>query len=176
MGSSLFWGILLILIGLSLVVKIVFNIDFPIFKILVAFVFIYFGLRIILGDGFKPFKHRSDHEVVFGETKFTTIENGKEYNVVFSKGDFDFRDIQLNEQGPTRIRINTVFGGSQILLRKDMPVRISANAVFAGAQMPNGNSASFGSNEWSSDSLNTSKPYLDIKADIVFGGLEIRTF
>jgi predicted membrane protein len=53
MSVSLFWGLVLILIGLSLIIKIVFNIDFPIFKILFAFLFIYIGIKVLVGRNFS---------------------------------------------------------------------------------------------------------------------------
>jgi predicted membrane protein len=178
MGSSLFWGIILIIIGLSLVVKVVFNIDFPIFKIVVAFIFIYIGLKIMLGGNFRSFhdQYRTKNDVVFGESRFNKADHGTEYNVIFSKGNFDFRDIELKPEGPTIVHINTVFGGSQVIIRRDMPVRIKIDAAFAGAHLPNGNNASFGSTIYSSDSLDTSKPYLEIDADIVFGGLQVISY
>jgi hypothetical protein len=174
MGTSMFWGVLLIIIGLSLVIKIVFNIDFPVFKIILAFIFIYIGLKILLGHSFRPFHERkTDSEVIFGESTFNNVEDGKEYNVVFSKGSFDLRNIPLRTDGPTRVKINTVFGGAKILIDKNKPIRIKADAVFSGAQMPNGNSTAFGSTIYTSDSLDLTKPFLDIKADVVFGGLDI---
>jgi predicted membrane protein len=177
MGAGMFWGLVLILIGLSLVIKIVFNIDFPIFKILIAFFFIYIGLKIMLGSSFRIFgEPRNKSDVVFGESNFDQVGSDKEYNVVFSKGNFDFRDIKLQPTGPTKVKINTVFGGVEIFIRRDMPVRITVEAAFSGAQLPNGNSAAFGSTIYSSDSLDTSKPYLDIKADVVFGGLHVKSF
>jgi predicted membrane protein len=177
MGSGLFWGILLIIIGVSFIIKIVFNIDFPIFKIIIAFFFIYLGLKIILGDGFSFFnKRNTETDVVFGESNFNNINHGKDYNVVFSKGNFDLRNITLNDSGPTCIKINTVFGGSDLWLSKSMPVRVSVDAAFAGAQMPNGNSAAFGSTLYASENLDITKPFLDVKADVVFGGLRIHTF
>jgi predicted membrane protein len=177
MGSSLFWGILLIVIGLSLVIKIVFNIDFPIFKIIIAFIFIYIGIRIMVGSSFRPFgEHKTESDVIFGESHFKNAQHGRDYNVVFSKGNFDLRDIKLNETGPTYVKINTVFGASEVIIRREMPVRIKVDAAFAGAQLPNGNSAAFGSTIYTSDSLDLSKPYLDIKADIAFGGLNVRAY
>jgi predicted membrane protein len=178
MGSSLFWGIILIIIGLSLVAKVVFNIDFPVFKIVVAFIFIFIGLKIMFGSNTKVF-HRhyyNNSNIVFGETKFEKAKHGTEYNVVFSKGNFDFREVELNPEGPTRITINTVFGGSDILIRHDMPVQVKINAAFAGAHLPNGNTSSFGSTIYSTDSLDTSKPYLEINADVVFGGMNVISF
>ncbi len=174
MGSSLFWGVILIIIGLSLVVKIVFNIDFPIFKIVVAFIFIYIGLRIMLGNNFRSFHDYScNTHVVFGESNFSKFENGKEYSVVFSKGNFDFRDIVLKPDGPTRVNINTVFGDCHVIIKSGIPVQIKVDAAFSGAHLPNGNTTSFGSVIYSSDNLDTSKPYLEITADIVFGGLKV---
>jgi len=177
MGSSLFWGVILIIIGLSLVVKVVFNIDFPIFKIVVAFIFIYIGLKIMLGGNFRFFHdYRNKTDVVFGETKFNKADHGTEYNVVFSKGNFDFRDVELKPEGPTRININTVFGDAEVIIKRDMPVQIKVDAAFSGAHLPNGNTTSFGSTIYSSDSLDTSKPYLEIDADVVFGGLHVVTY
>jgi predicted membrane protein len=177
MGASLFWGILLIIIGLSLIIKIVFNVDFPIFKILIAFFFIYIGLKIMLGSSFRFFgEKKTKTDVIFGESNFKHVDNDKEYNVVFSKGTFDLRDVVLKPEGPTYVKINTVFGGSQIFIRRDMPVRISVDAAFAGAQMPNGNTAAFGSTQYASDSLDVSKPFLDVKIDVVFGGLHVVAF
>ncbi len=174
MGSSLFWGIILIIIGLSLVVKIVFNIDFPIFKLIIAFIFIYIGLKIMLGRDFCFFScNKTKNDVVFGESNFNSPENGRDYNVVFSKGNFDFRNIELKASGPTKIKISTVFGDSKVFIRHDMPVRITVDAVFAGAHLPNGEKAAFGSSLYTSDSLDFNKPYLDIKAEVVFGNLQV---
>lgn len=173
MCSGLFWGVILIIIGLSLVIKIIFNIDFPIFKIVLAFIFIYIGLKIMFGSSFRFHCHtKTQNDVVFGETNFNTVKNGAEYNVVFSKGNFDFTKAVLDSTGPTKIKIHTVFGESKITIPRDMPVRIEVNAVFSGAHLPNGEMAAFGSSVYTSDSLDVNKPYLDIKADIVFSGLQ----
>lgn len=177
MGSSLFWGLILIVIGLSLVIKIVFNIDFPIFKIIIAFIFIYIGVKILVGSNNHFFKeHKSKNDVVFGESNFYSIKNGTDYNVVFGKGTFDFRNVELQTNGPTKIKIDAVFGGAQIFLKREMPVKIIIDAAFAGAQMPNGNSAAFGSTVYTSDNFDETKPYLEIKADVVFGGLKVISF
>lgn len=177
MGSSIFWGLILIAIGLIYIINIVFNIDLPIFKIVIAFVFIYIGIRILVGSDHKIFGgHRTKNDVVFGESNFYSTKSGNDYNVVFGKGTFDFRNIELQPEGPTKIKIDAVFGGAQIFLKRETPVKVIIDAAFAGAQMPNGNSAAFGSTVYTSDNLDETKPYLEIKADVVFGGLKIITF
>jgi len=172
MGAAIFWGSILILIGLALVIKVVFNVDFPVFKILIAFLFIYLGLRILFGS-FGLFSLKSGpNDVIFSERFFSSPYEHPEYNVVFAHGVFDFRDIDLSE-GTKNIKIGTVFGGSQIKIKRDMPVRINADAVFAGAELPDGNTAVFGSSTYTSESFNPDSAHLNIKIDVVFGGVQI---
>jgi len=175
MGPALFWGLLLIVLGLSLVFKIVFNLDFPLLKIIIAFVFIYIGIKILFGSFGIVHIRGGDSDIVFGERRFEDFRDGKEYNVVFGKGVYDFRDFDLHGR-TKKVRLNTVFGGSEIRLPRDLPVRIRVDAAFAGANLPNGNTAVFGNTYYESPGLNTSSPFLDLKVDVVFGGVEIRLY
>lgn len=177
MGHSLFWGLLLVILGLSLILRIVFNIDFPIFKIFIAFVLIYFGIKILFGsfDTKVHVYHGGEKDVIFGEKNFSHMEGSGEYNTVFGKGTYDFRGYDL--KGETkRIKLSTVFGGTVIKLDKDLPVRIKVEAAFAGADLPNGNSAVFGSTTYESPTFESGNPYLDLKLEVVFGGIEVKTY
>lgn len=174
MGSGMFWGILLIVIGVSLILKIIFHIDFPIFKIVVAFVLIYLGVRILIGPSFKVCsKHKTENTVVFGNTRFENFEMNKEYNVVFGKGEYDFSNFTLDSVVVTRLDMHTVFGNSRLILPPLLPVKIEIDAAFSGVTLPNGNTASFGNSVYTSKYFDESKPYLHIKADVVFGSMEI---
>lgn len=175
MGSALFWGLLLIILGISFIFRIVFNIDFPLFKIIIAFVFIFLGFRLLFGSfGIVNFK-AGENDTLFGERKYKQFENNKEYSVIFGKGVFDFRDFDL--EGKTqRIKISTVFGGCEVKIPKDMPVRVTVDGAFAGAELPNGNSTVFGSSSYESPGFNPDEPHLYLKIDVVFGGLNFRMY
>lgn len=175
MGPALFWGLLLIFIGLSLVFRIVFNIDFPLFKIILAFILIFLGLRILFGSFGVVNIKGGEKDVIFNEKRYDYFENNKEYNVVFGKGVYDFRKISLSA-GTKKIKLSTVFGGSEVKLSKEIPVRIRVDAAFAGAELPNGNTAVFGNTSYESPGLDINKPFLDLKIDVVFGGVEIREY
>ena len=113
MGAGVFWGALLILIGLALILRFVFNIDFPVVKVLFALFFIYLGLRILFGS-FGLFRiETGPNDVLFSEKEFIQPEHNKEYNIVFGKGNFDFTKIDLS-QGSVNVKIGTVFGASLI--------------------------------------------------------------
>ncbi|MEJ5265443.1 MAG: hypothetical protein WHT29_09025 [Bacteroidales bacterium] len=176
MGTGVFWGILLIIIGLSLIIKVVFNVDFPIFKILIAFFFIYLGLKILFGHSFRTYNSsNSEHTVIFGERVFLKPEPGKEYNVIFGKAVFDWQHFRPDSLDNQRIdvKVNTVFGSSEMLLPRDMQVRIDASAAFGEARMPNGNTASFGNTSYFVDSA-TANGQLNVRADVVFGSFQAR--
>jgi predicted membrane protein len=173
MGAGVFWGALLILIGLALIIRFVFNVDFPVFKVLFALFFIYIGLRILFGS-FGLFRFETGpNDVLFTEKGFYQPEPNKEYNVVFGKGNFDFTHIDLS-QGSVNVKIGTVFGASEIRIARDMPVKIVTDAVFAGAQLPDGNTAVFGSSTYQSATFNPDSNHLKIKLDVVFGGAEVK--
>jgi predicted membrane protein len=173
MGGSLFWGIVLIIVGLSLIVKVVFHIDFPIIKVLFAFFFIFLGIKILVGGWGSHIFRSGPNDVVFGQGKFVH-ENvvPKEQNVIFGNGSIDFRRINMNAL-PAEIEINTVFSGCEVLLKKDLPVKIKIDAAMSGVSLPNNNTTVLGSAFYQSPNFNEKLPYLSIKANAVFSGLKI---
>jgi predicted membrane protein len=175
MGSALFWGLLLIIIGLSMVFRIVFNIDFPLFKVIFAFILIFLGVRLLFGSFGDMNITTPEESVIFGERKFHTVEDRKEYSVVFGSGVFDLRDMPL-EGSSRKIKISTVFGGSEIKISKNTPVRIRVEAAFAGVNLPNGNSAAFGNTNYQSPDFDPALPHLEVRIDVVFGGAEVKLY
>lgn len=173
MGAGVFWGVLLVIIGFTLIIRFVFNVDFPIIKVLVALFFFYIGIRILIGSfGLFRFETGPD-DVLFGERDFYEPQNNREYNIIFGKGTFDFTKTDIS-QGNVNVKIGTVFGASEVRIDRDMPVKIEADAVFSGAEMPDGNTAVFGSSTYQTDSYNPDSNHLKIKLDVVFAGVAVK--
>ncbi|HER09217.1 MAG TPA: hypothetical protein ENO20_09945 [Bacteroides sp.] len=172
MGAGLFWGAFLLLLGIALIIKVVFNVDFPVFKVVLGIFLILLGIKLLFGRFMWPSHHFQPEETIFNEKTYDRPERGKEYTVLFGKGVYDFTDVDLSE-GSFHAKISTVFGGSQIIISREMPVRIKADAVFAGAELPDGNTAVFGSAVYQSDSWSPDTACLDIKVDVVFGGAQV---
>ena len=76
-------------------------------------------------------------------------------------------------KGSYHVKVSTVFGGTQIIIPRDKPVRIKADAVFAGAELPEGHTAVFGTTVYESDSWRADSASIDIKVDVVFGGVQV---
>jgi len=86
MGPALFWGLLLILIGMSLVFRIVFNIAFSLFTIILAFILIFIGIRLLFGSFGVVNIKGGENDVIFGEKHYNHFEHKKEYNVILVMG------------------------------------------------------------------------------------------
>jgi hypothetical protein len=175
MGIGLFIGVLIILIGLGIIVNIIFHTNIPIFKILFGLILIFIGLKIIFGSWgvFSPCQGKSG-DVIFHQRTYKGLSGDtREYNAVFGKAVVDLRDIELKEK-VTRIKINAVFGGAEVLLSAATPVRIKADAVFGGVQLPENISGGFGTSTYQSKNFNENQNYLFIEGASVFGGIVIR--
>jgi hypothetical protein len=174
MGGSLFWGILLIIIGLCLVVKIIFHIDISIVKVVVAFCFIYLGIKILLGNWGTLLFHSGPNDIVFGKAKFIHQQTVPgEQNILFGSGSIDFRKISTNTL-TAKTEINVVFGGCEILLRQDIPVKIEMDAAFAKVSLPNNNTSVLGSVFYKSPNFDETRPHLIIRIHTVFAGTTIK--
>lgn len=166
MNWSIIIGALLVLIGLSLIMKVVFNIDFPVVRIVIALFFIYLGIKLFIGKDFNIFpKNATDNAVFFGQRTITTVHDGMEYNIIFSRGIVDLRNFDPGSDEEIHIKLNTVFGSSDVIFNDSIPVSIKSTAAFAGTRLPDGSAASFGSFEYKPDR----KPRIYIESATVFG-------
>lgn len=172
MGVGLFWGIILIAIGISIIFKVIF--DVSIFRILIAIVFILIGIKILVGKSVVNVSTK-DSDVIFNDKKYTEFPiTNTEYNTIFGKSVYDFSEAKVSADSNITLQFNTVFGHSEIILPEGLPVRIKADAVFGAVKLPNENSAVFGSATYVTELDSISVNYVDVKASAVFGNIEIR--
>ncbi|MBT3301569.1 MAG: hypothetical protein HOG05_03840 [Bacteroidetes bacterium] len=162
--SGVFWGIMVLVLGILLVIKQVFNLDFPIGKVMFGVFLISFGMKMLF---FKTDVHEHKYvdkgNVIFGNEDLRYVEDQYEYNVIFSSSDIDLRDM---DAFPTHaIEISTVFGDARVIIDKYMKVDINSDAVFGAVQHP---SAEI---ENPLDSLSQNN-ILRINASAVFGNIK----
>jgi hypothetical protein len=172
MVPGFFWGLVLILIGLSIIFRVVFDVN--LFRIILSVLIILFGIRILVGKSWMPERSKKEHDTIFSDRNYNEIPKDKtEYNVIFGKAVYDFTGRDLTVREPIRIKINVIFGAAVVKINPDMPVRIKSEAVFGGSRMPDGNTVAFGSINFNTRSFNENAPYLYIESNVVFGGIEI---
>jgi hypothetical protein len=174
MGFGLLIGVMIVLFGLGIIINVVFHVNIPVFKILAGLFFIYLGIKIITGGSFSsPVVHGRSGDAVFSNRTYQGMYgNSNKYSAVFGKAMVDLRGIELKEK-VTRIKIDAVFGGAEVILDKNTPVRINADTVFGGVQLPQNVAGAFGSANYESQGFDENKNYLLIDASSVFGGVVI---
>lgn len=173
MAPGLFWGVLLILIGLAAIFKVVFDVN--LFSVLFALFLIFIGVTMLLGRPWIFHGHRGKHDTMFEERTFQESPgDNTEYNVIFGRSVYDFRDFKFTDNKSVKVKVNTVFGNAVIKIDKNKPVKIKSDAVFGSATMPDGNSVAFGSINYETNAFATDTNTLYIEAPVVFGALQVK--
>lgn len=171
MGIGMFWGIILIVIGLSIVMKAVF--DISVFRVLFAVFLILLGVKILVGKSAFNFSPKHS-EAIFNDKNYYDLPlKDTEYSTVFGKSIFDFREAPIPTSKYLKLEFNTVFGDTEIRLPEGLPVKIKATAVFGSAKLPNNNTAVFGDATYVSDHDTTASEFVHIEVNTVFGNTEI---
>jgi len=182
--SGTFWGIILILFGVS----IIFGLHIPIFRIIIAMAIIGFGIRLLTGSAFS-WGHVPPNLVLFSKGVLNPLlqPNVREFNFIFAEGALDLLPYSQNAGPKPPFELNSVFANTEIRIPKNAAVRLKTNAAFASVEMPDGNKLVFGSNTWLSPALNgngsnapgtipTSQQLIDIEANAVFSRLQVRYY
>ena len=168
------WGSFFVLLGLSIILK-AFGINFPFFRLAVACLIIFIGLKILLPGKFGGFvpPQQTGRETMFAESVISGADVKGDYNVVFGSNKMDLTGIELKDE-TVKIKLDTVFAGAEVKIDPKKPVRITATAVFGGVSMPNGAAAAFGTGTYTTESYKEGQPHIAIEVNAVFGGVEIR--
>jgi hypothetical protein len=164
--NGLFWGAIVILIGVTIILNGVLGTKIPIVRIVFGLLLIYWGVSLLAGVRF-----RHSGAAVFSDAEVKATSAGHQ-DVIFGRATVDLSAIVLKE-GVNRYEVNTVFGASVIKLDPAMPVKVVASSAFAGVKMPDGANIAFGETTYRSPNLKEDSTYLLVKTAVVFGGTEV---
>jgi predicted membrane protein len=172
MFSKIFWGFVVIVLGISIILNAVFKVHFPFFKTILALFLIYVGVKILFG-AFRPGYRTGEKEAVFSESSFNpvTLKDGEKFETVFGSQRVDLRNVTLSP-GITAIDVNCVFGSQMILLPSGVNIRVRGSSVFGSIKFPNGDQLSFGDRKFD-EGREAALPTLMIDSDCVFGSINI---
>lgn len=168
----MFWGFVLLLVGLIIVANAVFGFNLPVIRVLIGFCFVYLGIKIAFGSAWRnwtDFEKRGNPEkgqIIFNEGKtsprFLSDLDGRSFNVVFGEGKLDLTQTELGEK--EELEINTVFGSAKIYLPSDVAVQASVTSFAGTTKIPE--TTSTHSNE---QKLKT----LKLEVNTVFGSTQV---
>lgn len=159
--GSLFWGILISLIGLSIVLRHAFNIQFPLIRLFLGIIIILIGLRLVMGSSGK--QHAKQRRYV------SSYYNSKEFDVIFSNRTIDFSKYADVDSIPGEITV--VFGNAVVIVPDSLNLEVSSTTVFGSTILPDRSYAGFGEDRYVINN-NPGAPVHRIETTTVFGKLE----
>jgi hypothetical protein len=169
LSSAVFWGAIIILFGLSIILREIFHIHIPFVRIIFGFILLYWGIKMIAG-GFN--RNGNDHSAIFRESNMKYDGKQREYNVIFGNGTIDLFRIENNST--EKIEVNVVFGSGVLILNDSIPTRVSMNAVFGSVSAPDKSTNGFGESVYTTSVYKEGSPYVKVECNAVFGRVVIQ--
>jgi predicted membrane protein len=159
--GGLFWGLLISLIGISIILKYVLNIDLHLGSIFFGIILILFGLNLIFGHAFKPtVKHHQ---------RVNYYSGTRDHNILFSSGTIDLTNY--SDDGKFPGEINVVFGSAGVLVPDSLNLIITTTTVFGSTNLPDRSYNGFGEDTFILNN-NPAAPQLKLETNTVFGKLD----
>jgi hypothetical protein len=167
--SGLFWSGVLVLLGVCIILNVMLKTHIPFARIFFGLLLVYLGVSLLFGRSRREHRwHR------FKEPERVEVtEPSEQQDVVFANRELDLTGLKLEDK-VVREELDVVFGSAVVRVSPAVPLRVEVSSAFAEARLPNGNDVGFGDQVFKSKGLDPSQPYLLLKADVVFGRLEIQ--
>jgi len=169
MVDGIFWGAVLVAVGVWLVVRRSFPVRIPVIRIIVAALFVWVGVRALVGNPVVSDRNTA----VFSQSAMAWSANrAREYNLVFSSGSVDLSRATVGDRS-VHAEVNVIFGNGSLHINASAPVRVTMSSAFGTVVSPEGRSVAFGDLTYATPSWREGAPALDIHATAVFGRLSI---
>lgn len=176
MRFGFFAGLILILIGLSMILPI----GLPIFRIVIAIAFLVFGIKILIGNNHNFNNHRDrggfrrefgENNSIFQKRKININNKQSEYNIIFGAGEIDLTELKLGEY--RGLDINVVFSDGRILINDDIPVKLEITSILSSVQLADGEVSVIGRRIIKTSAYDDSDERVKIRVNAVFASLRV---
>lgn len=166
--TEVFWGSVLILLGISMIIKTIFGIDIPIVRTVFAVLLIYAGITMISTIGSK---HKNTTNITFAEKTIIPEKVDNFYSVMFGKGIIDLTHLHdLDEI--LNVKIDVISGQATLKINRRIPTELHTKTNFGNAEFPDNTSISSGSYVYR-NYAGQGEPSVKVHANVVFGNLQV---
>lgn len=158
----------IVLFGILLLVRNIFDLNIPIFTLVLSLGLIWVGILLIKGS-LKP---RTDgSQTMFGESNLNFTPGQQNYSVVFGSGTINLQDLKPDQ--PLHLNMECTFGELKVVLNRDVEIQVNGSATFGSLVGPDLKNASFGNLFYQSQGFNPSLPGITIHGRVTFGEMRI---
>lgn len=164
MNQGIFWGIMIIIFGLILLIKQLFNLEFPVIKVFIGVFLVMLGIKLLFFKTLPLNGPSKGGDVVFGSKEMNFIEDIREYNTVFGSLTLDMTELKESVSG--RYEVNAVFGEANVLINDKTKVNLRSDVVLGSVEGPRPIEMFEFENNIDSNVIE-----IEIKASAVFGSI-----
>ena len=165
--SGLFWGIFLMAAGLIVLLKLVFNLQVSVGKLIFGMFVLLIGVSLLTNSfQWGNFKFNSANTTVFAGSSDEIVvkDSNDDYSVVFGSVTYDASQLQPGQS----VKIRCAFGSCKVLLPKGN-VYVTATSAFGSIHLPGGKSVTFSSDTYGTDGTNA----IRIDISCAFGSVTV---
>jgi len=173
LGFSSVMGLVILVIGASLAIGLVFDVHVPLVRIALAVLFIVWGARMVVhGVG------RQDRFAVAGEAWLADREfkpageltRDARFDVAFGRGLVDLTQLDRPLDDVT-VTIDTLFGAAVVKVDPSIAYDIHGSSVFGEVRMPDRSVTAMGTLEFRGPS--EERPRLHLRLNAMFGACQV---
>lgn len=152
--SMLIAGLFLILAGVSVLAELLFNVQLPVLRLLLALLLIYGGAMLLrpLAPSSRKNGGNSDateraraRDVVLARADIQPGANaGRDVNVILGAAVVDLSDWSFLTSQTADLEVRALLGQVTVRLHPEIPVHIECTGAMSDCRMPDGNHVVFG--------------------------------
>lgn len=175
MISTVSTGIILIIFGLIVLLKALFGIDIPLFRIIFGCGLVYYGINLITHVGITIPQNNYQETTRFASSTIRLSGYGplkKEYNTIFGHLKLLIDDNIILEKG-RYTKIRTVFGKTEIRIPRHISAQVNVASMFGSTHVLDFAPLSFGGKTLYIGP-SAQMPDLIIDVDTIFGSCTIK--
>ena len=171
-GFGFVVGVIVLLIGASIAIDVLFGIHFPLLPLAFAILLIALGTRMMARGTSRSDRGDVRGEAWLADRRFTPaeVDSDRRYDVIFGRGVIDLTHVVEPLQDVT-ISVDTVFGASVVKLDPAMAVEIVGNSMFGEVRMPDRTMTAMGGITYRSTADHV--PRLHLRLNTVFGSCQV---
>jgi hypothetical protein len=173
LGFSFVMGLIILLIGATLAVDLVFDVHLPLVRIVLAVLFMAWGARMVVHAMARRDRFALTGEAWLADREFKPhgeIGRDARFDVAFGRGMVDLTQLDPPVDDVT-ITVDTLFGAAVVKVDPAIAYDVHGSSVFGEVRMPDRSSTAMGNLDYRSP--NDARPRLHLRLNALFGACQV---
>jgi hypothetical protein len=173
LGFSFVMGAVILLIGASIAVDLVFDVHVPVVRMVLATLFIVWGARMVVHAFARRDRFAASGEAWLADREFQPageLVRDARFDVAFGRGVVDLTHLDRPATDVT-VTVDTLFGAAVVKVDPSIAYDVHGSSVFGEVRMPDRSATAMGSLDYRSPS--DERPRLHLRLNAVFGACRV---